>query len=99
MLTLNGVRDLMSAGARDRWLDKIDVGELWSIGRASESKLLAIGIVTVAQLRNLDTRIARKMLSVVGDQIILELRGVPCLALEHVPAAQGLRSRGPSDHQ
>ena len=81
---LGGVCDLTNAAARDRWLAKIEVGEVWGIGGASERKLLAIGVETVAQLRDLDPRLARKMLSVVGERTVLELRGIACLALEHV---------------
>ena len=82
---LGGVCDLTSAAARARWLGKIEVGEVWGIGGASERKLLAIGVETVAQLRDLDPRLARKMMSVVGERTVWELRGIACLALEHAP--------------
>lgn len=82
---LGGVCDLTSPADRARWLPRIDVGEVWGIGSASERKLLAIGVETVAQLSDLDTRLARRLLSVVGERTVLELRGIPCLALDQVP--------------
>ena len=82
---LAGVCDLTDEAARRRWLDRVEVGEVWGIGPASQRKLAAIGIETVAQLRDLDPRLARKMMSVVGERTVLELRGIACLALEHVP--------------
>lgn len=82
---LGGVCDLTDPAARDRWLPIVEVGEVWGIGAASERKLLQIGIETVAQLRDMDPRLARQMLSVVGERTIHELRGTACLALEQVP--------------
>ena len=84
-LELGGVCDLTDPAARDRWLPIVEVGEVWGIGAASERKLLQIGIETVAQLRDMDPRLARKLLSVVGERTVHELRGTACLALEHVP--------------
>jgi len=59
---------------------KVDVGEVWGIGPASERKLIGIGVEKVAQLRDLDLTLARRLLSVVGEKTVLELRGVQCLA-------------------
>ncbi|MGN8095998.1 DUF4113 domain-containing protein, partial [Methylobacterium sp. 22177] len=68
------------------WLCRIDVAEVWGIGRASLAKLLAMGVESVADLRDLDPRPVRKGLTVVGERIIYELRGAACLPLEMVPA-------------
>ena len=83
---LDGVCDLSSDTARAQWLPRIDVGEVWGIGAASQRKLLALGVRTVAELRDLDPRLARKVLSVVGERTVLELRGIPCLPIELLPA-------------
>lgn len=81
---LGGVCDLTDERTRSAWLSKIEVGEVWGIGAASERKLIGIGVETVAQLRDLDLQLARRLLSVVGERTVLELRGIQCLALEHV---------------
>ncbi|ACL61786.1 Y-family DNA polymerase [Methylobacterium nodulans] len=83
---LGGVCDLSDENERAMWLVGIPVGEVWGIGRASLAKLEALGVDTVADLRDLDPRPARQALTVVGERIIHELRGRACLPLEIVPA-------------
>jgi DNA polymerase V len=83
---LQGVCDLTDPTAYAHWLCRIDVAEVWGIGRASLAKLEAMGVESVADLRDLDPRPVRKGLTVVGERIIHELRGLACLPLEMVPA-------------
>ncbi|MEE7438878.1 Y-family DNA polymerase [Methylobacterium oryzae] len=83
---LDGVCDLTDPAAYAHWLCRIDVAEVWGIGRASLAKLQAMGVESVADLRDLDPRPVRKGLTVVGERIIYELRGAACLPLEMVPA-------------
>ncbi|WP_018260006.1 Y-family DNA polymerase [Methylobacterium sp. WSM2598] len=83
---LRGVCDLSDENERAAWLVGIPAGEVWGVGRASLAKLQALGVDTVADLRDLDLRPARKALTVVGERIIHELRGRACLPLELVPA-------------
>ncbi|MHB2211437.1 Y-family DNA polymerase [Methylobacterium sp. CM6257] len=83
---LAGVCDLTDPTAYAHWLCRIDVADVWGIGRASLAKLQAMGVEIVADLRDLDPRPVRKGLTVVGERIIHELRGLACLPLELVPA-------------
>ncbi|WP_066924121.1 Y-family DNA polymerase, partial [Methylobacterium sp. CCH5-D2] len=83
---LQGVCDLTDPVAYDHWLCRISVAEVWGIGRASLAKLEALGVDTVADLRDLDPRPIRKAMTVVGERIIHELRGLACLPLELMPA-------------
>ncbi|GJD91641.1 Protein UmuC [Methylobacterium hispanicum] len=83
---LDGVCDLTDPVAYDHWLCRISVAEVWGIGRASLAKLEALGVDTVADLRDLDPRPVRKAMTVVGERIIHELRGLACLPLELMPA-------------
>jgi DNA polymerase V len=83
---LGGVCDLTDPAAYAHWLCRIDVAEVWGIGRASLAKLEAMGVESVADLRDLDPRPVREGLTVVGERIIHELRGLACLPLEMVPA-------------
>ena len=78
--------DLSDEAERAAWMVGISVGEVWGIGRASLARLTAMGVDTVADLRDLDPRPARQSLTVVGERIIHELRGRSCLLLEIVPA-------------
>lgn len=83
---LGGVCDLTDEDDRAAWLCRVHVGEVWGIGRASLAKLEAMGVDSVADLRDLDPRPVRKAMTVVGDRIIHELRGLACLPLELMPA-------------
>lgn len=83
---LDGVCDLTDPVAYDHWLCRISVAEVWGIGRASLAKLIGLGVDTVADLRDLDPRPVRKAMTVVGERIIYELRGLACLPLELLPA-------------
>lgn len=80
-----GVVELTNDNLRDEVLIKTPISEIWGIGYNSAKKLNALGIEDAFQLKNLDRRWARKLLSVVGARIVEELNGVSCLPLEIVP--------------
>ena len=87
---LEGVCDLSDAAARDDWLRRVDLADIWSIGRAGAARLRAMGCRSVADVCAIDPRQARGGLTVVGERIIYELLGVACLDLEAVaPAGKG----------
>jgi len=89
-LELRGVCDLSDAAERARWLARTPLEEVWGIGAASAAKLRNLGCATVADVRDLDPRPGRAALTVVGERIIHELRGRPCLDLETVaPTRKG----------
>jgi DNA polymerase V len=60
------------------------VGDVWGIGHRLTRHLAGMGIFTAAHLRAADPRMLRQRFSVVVERTVLELRGVPCLALEEV---------------
>lgn len=87
---LRGVCDLTSDEARSEWLPLVNLEDVWGIGRASQAKLAAFGCRTAADVAGLDPKLARKSLTVVGERIIHELRGTPCIDLESVaPTRKG----------
>jgi DNA polymerase V len=83
-----GVCDLTPEPERARWMGEMKVGEVWGVGPASVAKLARMGVHTVADLAAVDPRGVRKAMTVVGERIIYELRGLPCLSLDLVPAQQ-----------
>ncbi len=92
---LGGVCDLTSEEARREWLPLFPLEDVWGIGRASQAKLGAFGCRTAADVANLDPKLARKTLTVVGERIIHELRGTPCIDLETVaPTRKGCAVTG-----
>ncbi len=87
---LGGVCDLTDPVNRELWLRRVTLDEVWGIGPAGQAKLAALGCRTVADVRDLDPRPVRKAMTVVGERIIHELRGTPCLDLEAVaPTRKG----------
>lgn len=87
---LGGVCDLTDPDVRDGRMRKVDLSEVWGIGPAATTRLRAMGCRTVADVRDLDPRPVRKALTVVGERIVHELLGTPCLDLEAVaPTRKG----------
>jgi len=74
-------------------LGRIEVGEVWGVGRKIGARLDAMGIKTVRELRDMDAETIRARFSVVLERTVRELRGVSCLALEElVPDRQQIIS-------
>lgn len=63
-----------------------DVGEVWGVGRRIGEQLTQAGIKTVYDLTQLDPATVRSRWSVVLERTVRELKGMPCIALEDVPA-------------
>ncbi len=86
-----GVCDMMDATIRAICLPHIAVNEVWGVGRRTEAKLLAQGIKTVADLRDMPMVLARKVGTVVLERTVAELNGVRCLDVEEVePQRKGM---------
>ncbi len=85
-----GVCDLAALPARrlSGLLADIEVGDVWGIGRRLVPQLSDAGIHTVAQLRDADAASLRQRFSVVIERVVRELRGEPCLEIEHQPPAK-----------
>ena len=87
---LGGVCDLTDPVQYDHWMVRVPPGDIWGIGPANARKLEALGCESIADVRDLDTRAARKAMTVVGERLVQELRGVACLDLEEVaPTRKG----------
>ena len=79
-----GVLNLYRSRAIEPILRETAVEDLWGIGYRSQLKLKEQRILTAWQLREADNRLIRRLLSVTGARIALELRGVQCLPFETV---------------
>ncbi len=82
---LGGVCDLTDEEIRAHWLVRWPVADVWGIGPASAAKLDRLGLESVADLKDMDLRLARQLLTVAGERIVHELRGTSCMPLELVP--------------
>lgn len=76
-------------------LSEIAVGEVWGIGRKLASKLNALGIHSVLDLKQADPEQLRQQFSVVMEKTIRELNGTVCIEMEEIapPKKQILSSR------
>ena len=85
-----GVCDLtaMSDNTRGAWMMKIDVGEVWGVGRRIGARLSAMGVFTVQDLFATSPATLRAHFGVVMERTGNELRGISCLALEDVVPAK-----------
>lgn len=82
---LEGVCDLSDPGERDRLLALLPIEEVWGVGRASVAKLTGAGVQTAFDLRAMDARQARSLLTVTGERLVRELNGILCQDLELTP--------------
>lgn len=81
-----GVVDLTLPGCRENALTTIQVGNIWGIGSRLSKRLIAKGVTTAAELRDVDDHWIRKQMGIVGVRIVHELRGISCLPLEMCPS-------------
>ena len=91
----NGVCDFttMAPTLMSELFEKIEVGEVWGIGRKISAQLEVMGINTVRQLRDADAETIRTQFSVVVERTVRELRGVSCLDMQEVvPEKQQIMS-------
>ena len=68
----------------DEWLELLPVDKVWGVGRAHTARLAAKGITTARGLRDVEPRWARQEMGVVGERLVLELRGLSCMEIEEV---------------
>lgn len=73
---------------REAYLVQVPVEDVWGIGWKSAPKLVKKGIKTAADLARADERMVRKIMTISGMKLVLELRGQECFSLENNPDAQ-----------
>jgi DNA polymerase V len=81
-----GVLNLYRSQKTESILKETNVEDVWGIGYHSTLKLKANNIFNAWQLRETDNRFIRRLLTVVGARIGLELRGIKCLPFEQFSA-------------
>lgn len=85
--------ETMSPMEIDSLLSRIEISEVWGIGRKLNAQLQSGGIHTVQELRDFDVSRLRRRFGVVMERTVRELRGQSCLQLVDVsPAKQQIIS-------
>ncbi|HIF0232812.1 TPA: Y-family DNA polymerase [Legionella pneumophila] len=74
------------------WLEQVEIGEVWGIGRQWAAKLHAQGIHTAVDLAQADPHVLKKRYSVVLMRTALELQGIACAGLEVAEPKQSIMS-------
>ena len=85
---LKGVCILKDSKKIEEALKRIEIGNVWGIGRRLSKFLNIQGIKTAKQFVDLDQRWVRKNMGVVGEKSQMELKGISCLDLELLPSTR-----------
>lgn len=80
----DGVALLLEQRDIEAALARMVLSDLWGVAARIEARLTALGIRTPLQLRDSDPQFIRERFSVVMQRMVMELRGVPCIALEEM---------------
>lgn len=86
-----GICDLHDEAAARICMAGADVSDVWGVGRQTTAKLRAVGVNSVAQLRDMPLQLARQIGTVVLERTVAELRGSPCVDIQDVePQRKGM---------
>lgn len=77
-----GYFDITDRSDIDDILEKVPVADIWGVGRRYAKMLTAHGITTARGLKYADDHWVRKKMTVIGLQMVQELRGIPCFAID-----------------
>lgn len=69
-------------------LSQIEVQNIWGVGRNIALSLNAMGIFTALELRNSGPKQIRKRFGVMGEKLVLELRGQSCYDFKDEPQSR-----------
>jgi DNA polymerase V len=80
-----GVFDLANYWDPDGIMAATPTDGLWGVGRNLAIRLKGMGITTALEFKQGDPAAIRKSMGVVGERLLRELNGIPCLELEEMP--------------
>lgn len=83
-ISLGGVCHVKDPSIIEQMLTRIDVDDVWGIGRQWADKLKRLGIFKAIDLANSDSNYIKKKFNTVLARTTLELQGISCLPLEAV---------------
>jgi len=78
----SGVTNLIGIDNLDPILEKIEINDVWGVGRQLTKFYQKNGIYNAKQLKNKSNTWIKKSSNVLGSRTAMELRGVPCINLE-----------------
>jgi len=78
----SGVTNLIGIENIDPILEKIDINDVWGVGRQMTRFYQENGIYNAKQLKNKSNTWIKKSSNVLSSRTAMELRGIPCIDLE-----------------
>ncbi len=91
--SFQGVVNIYESENRDEFLKKLDVSDVWGVGRQYTKLLSGMSIKTAYDLANANQDWIKKKMTIQGLRTVKELNGMPCIKLENsVPAKQSIVS-------
>ena len=81
-----GVTSLIGLENIDSILEKVEINDVWGVGRQLTKFYNKNGIYNAKQLKNKSNTWIKKNSNVLGSRTAMELRGVPCIDLEKTPS-------------
>jgi len=78
----SGIVNLINSKQTDEILSKININDVWGVGRQLTKFYIKNGIKTAYQLKNMHNSWIKKNTNVFGSRTAMELRGIPCNSLE-----------------
>ncbi|MCB4811714.1 Y-family DNA polymerase [Methylovorus menthalis] len=86
LLDESGVCDFnaLPADILEQTMSRIEVSDIWGVGRKLSARLIDLGIKTALDLRRQDPEYMRQQFSVVMEKTVRELQGHACMELEEV---------------
>ena len=74
------------------WLQKIDVGDVWGVGRQWAKKLQTMSILTAADLAAINLSVVKSKFNVVLMRTAMELQGTPCCGFQDTSLSKSIVS-------
>ena len=78
----SGVINLIKSKQIDKILSEIKINDVWGVGRQLTKFYIKNGINTAYQLKNISNSWIKKNTNVFGSRTAMELKEIPCIALE-----------------
>jgi DNA polymerase V len=80
-----GVVDLGSYRDPDGIMAATPTDGLWGVGKNLALRLKGMGVTTALEFKQADPAAIRRSMGVIGERMLRELNGIPCLELEEMP--------------
>ena len=78
----SGVIDLINSKQIDKLLSRIEINNVWGVGRQLTKFYIKNGINTAYDLKKMHNGWIKKNTNVLGSRTAMELKGIPCVSLE-----------------